>query len=463
MSTIISSFPHFSMDRFKDYAGYAFVACYIINVPAHRVFPISLITIGTAGALLLFIGDAPAALAAFHGRARVILILLGVLYGYQVAVYYVKFGAMGEGFVFIPAAFCVVLIAGRARMRRNGLRRLIVACLAVLAVSMLWFLSTYASESLYQFHMRLFIYDGYLLTAGMRSGLAERPHVFGYHLVPLSICLLTIWVFAKGRLRRLTVGALLLAAGVTVLLYGERSVFLAIALGLAALGLRPQYRGKAIALGLVLAIVFAGVILEQSLIDLEKSRVQKDLFTRFTDKELHAEAVGRIQLQMAGVKVLWDHPEGLYLAEESLSDLVTERDAAVFDSWGGPMGVHNGYLAWSLQYGWLYAFLLAPILWNLLHISRSLLLTRSGSAFAIGSLPMLGAALLGLLAQGLFHHPSLASLDPATLVFLLLALSAYSTIRADEHLRANASARARRKRHPNPEAVLLGSQVISAH
>lgn len=411
----------------ENWFCYLYLAVYTYLIPRFNPLPTSLLTLATGCGLLLLIGRAPVYLNVYRGKPRRILAGFAAIILAPIPIAYLYSGNNPD-VLFIGAVFLIALIAAKGAITRNprGFENLLIAYGVILTLSMFWFLTMYFSDPLYNFH--LFLYqetDPHILYTRQRSGLTQDLHTFGYHLVVLSMFLITGCIASQHK-RRLLFVFLTICTGVVVILMGERSVIVAIGAGVFALALKSRYRIGKLSVGLVLAAIFASMILWHNPAEWKGGSVQLDVLSKITSDEMRSEVSDRFRLQWEGILVMVDYPLGLALVGKDWVDVMASRNYSLFDTWGRIIGVHNGYLGTAIAYGLPMFLLIIFVLCKLVSLALNLLSVRNADGQTDWSCAAMGSALIASLTQALFHNASFVTLESSSVIVVFLSMAAYS-------------------------------------
>ena len=435
--------------KLTDWFGFTFLGAYVYVIPALPLLPTSPIALLTVMSLGMFGISMPFFFSSFRGKARMVFLALMVMFLYKM---FIDLGMSSGSFLgpktrailISPLSFVALsLIIGRMCQTQTGLERLVKVYLVILTLSVIWFLLTSFIQELYYVHAVIYQYTMADVIRGLRSGLVANLHTFGYHLVPLTVLLISLTILSKG-FKQLAVIALTGMTLLAVLMAGERSVLLGVAVGTGIVMTRPQFRNRVNFLFILLAWVLGLVAIEMNLMqmlglapeEILKAGTHADLLSKLDSGEYGDEGSSRLMLQWEGLQVIAAHPIGLKIAEKSWYDIMLVKNPEIFLAWG-PLGtviaVHNGYLAEALVYGWPTFFLTIFTLYHLGTIGLQLVFSNREDKRTENLDIGLGAAMLGSFFQALFHNGSYVGGDKATLIVILLCLAAYSRMKEEKN------------------------------
>jgi hypothetical protein len=272
---------------------------------------------------------------------------------------------------------------------------------------------------------------GLLGNQAMLAGLSPRSYLFGYQVaggITLSVCLF----FTEGRRWRMLWLFTSLVGLVAMAMLAERSTLPAVITGLFVFYLgsgriiKHRVLRTSILCGFAIAIMvaFAGAwgnpLSGKESKALAKYMPSGSIMERYAKEDKWA----RLNMQIAGFTVAAQNPMGLFLQgirEEHWGRSVPRKYQMKPDRFGEYELVHNGYLRIPICYGWLAGLLMLYVLAATLRRIRIIGRRTSGGNYGNA----IGAALVALFVQALFHNDSLFSTERITWVVFILLLAWY--------------------------------------
>jgi len=414
----------------KQLVGYVQIFLFVVYIPRLEIFGLSVLLYSLVLVTFMFMGDIKNTFTIFRNDAKFIVSFMTLFYVYLAVLKYINNVKTVSILVSFGSVFCTLIVIGT--LSRNHKQQLLnyralIVYFAILSGSAFWYFITYISEPLLLLHSQIFMVKGIALPGGFTSW----PHIFGYHLTPLALCVVVLWLYSKG-IKKVLWSVILSLVLYIVILFGERSVMFSILICLCILILKRDYTKKIIVFTVILlfAVQIFNIKFDRSPSEFQQNpgfSRQINLIEKLTSQS-RDEIESRLMLQLIGLEIFFRNPLGLSLNQQDwkTAALVLNQDA--FEYWEEVIYIHNGYIGTAVRYGIMIGSLIFIILYKLLLISIRMINFRDRDRNNNKINTVLGISLVGVLVQAMFHNASFASTEPTTITLIIFVLIRYSQI-----------------------------------
>lgn len=323
---------------------------------------------------------------------------------------------VGEvGFKPISATLASFFIAiYYQQMGEEGLERLKNFLALFFILSFALFIGTILSDAALRLREALYMgvsFEGTSinpLTFRGEGGLNATKFGFGYQIAA-GIGLFIGEVYKRGLRKSILPLGLIALSALTLILAGERSALVAVALALLVIGFIVGKPGKIIFMSLILVAFYFPL---KGVVEIISKPTEETTINKLMEGRHREGAVERLEVQLWTISQIPFYPLGITEVGVKYDSLVKKGNFA------NPIAPHNGYLTRVLTYGWFLLVIVFAVFYKIVKMVRVI---KRKKLFII--LPVLGG-LIGALANAIFHNPSFLTYLPETIMLLML-FSAY--------------------------------------